>query len=1372
MKRILSLVLALVLVLGSVPMTFAADQSAGEMLKAAGFVAGDQAGNLNEDQKLTREQMMVLIAEMNGVKEEAATFGIPADFSDVSENDWFAPYVWYAFYQGWTTGMGDGTFGAGKAVDSKMAATFMLKALGYEVADYNASVEQAAGVGIEVAETAEMTRGEGFTAMWSTVNLPKEGSDVALGVELGRLEVETPEVVALDVEIDEAYAVGTKVIDVVLTADVDAADAEAADFSVVKKGTSEEVDVERVVAVAADRVYVYTEELKAGSAYTVVLGESTYNFSGLYKETDKPEIESVVGEDTGLIEVEFDTNVDWDSATDIANYSIDKEGTVVDAKVKDDYKTVELYVEGITKRQALKLTTENVMNADGVKMDKDVNSFYPVEDDDAPSIEDVNPERLDNNFEVAIYFDDDHGVDKATAEDVSNYSIEGVEILSAEVDDVYWDDDSDEEKDTDNDYWNKVTLKTSEMDAGDKYELKILYMVDGSLSKNATTKTLEKTFRAGSEDDDEPKLDDAEALSENIVKITFKDDNDLDPATALDVSNYEFEDDDLSIYNVWFKDDDEEEQILYMETSTMDTDENYTLIVNNIADIVGNTMDEDDEKTFDLDDVNYNGASAVKKVEVVDLETLIVEFSDPVKGVDAEDPTNYEIDGVGKAIDAEWDEDSDGDEYDYRVVITVEELDNNDEYTLIVDGIENFADRTMDDYEFDFIATSDENDDERPEVENVSEEQDGIVLVEFSEEMEMGDGVPDAVMAAAYPTWTELTSTGNAIDPTYRPALSPTYAVVKVTDDSEDLVAGDTYYMVATTTTDDDETVVFNGYRVYATAGGALVNLQGKDVEFEIVSFSSNLTDTALNTVDYDDDEEVSLEPDFTADTVGTTTATNSKAYLDKDSVEVDSADQESPDEVHVYFDEKIQILSEADIEAINDAAFTNKNSDGDVLMPLYKDSNEDGKLSTTEGGSADYDVTLDDDSDETLLILDLDDADYFNEDDEILIVDLNEYVTDLIGRPVSMETISFDTNNEEDDEPKVDEVRAINEREIEIEWNVNLSDAGDYYIVNKDDDDWNDGKLDSFEDVDYDDNIVTIILKEGSSWDLLDGDDTYEITVDSNVESIFGENSDCKGDDFTFAGSSTPYVGNPFTGVSYINGTKLEVIDDDDFVTGDAFVSITQASSSKVDDAIAGGVKEYDPTTDTYLVAFPTNDDDFYLVVEDYTPFLDGVKYDVTVTPGADRRLEGGTADIVVGTVTGTVEVLSEFETTSGTSIAYDLKIDNLESDADFTYTLYVFDIDGDDDGVYGEDNDNDDAVDIDEYVNSSTLIETITLVPETGKTGTTLTNILLDEEMLKYEFTGTAISGDVATHAILVVKEGDNVRYVTSEIELDTVH
>jgi hypothetical protein len=118
-----------------------------------------------------------------------------------------------------------------------MAATFMLKALDYEVADYNASVVQAAGVGIEIAAATEMTRAQGFQAMWSTVNLPKSGSTVALGVERGKNDA--PNVG--DLEVAEIKAASAKSFTVKFNKAV--ADTDKVTFSVKRLTTESTVTV-------------------------------------------------------------------------------------------------------------------------------------------------------------------------------------------------------------------------------------------------------------------------------------------------------------------------------------------------------------------------------------------------------------------------------------------------------------------------------------------------------------------------------------------------------------------------------------------------------------------------------------------------------------------------------------------------------------------------------------------------------------------------------------------------------------------------------------------------------------------------------------------------------------------------------------------------------------------------------------------------------------------------------------------------------------------------------------------------------------------------------------------------------------------------
>ncbi len=784
---------------------------------------------------------MVLIAEMNGVKEEAATFSIPFDFTDVNENDWFAPYVWYAAYQGWTAGMGDGSFGAGVAVDSKMAATFMLKALDYEVTDYNASVAQAADMGIEIDEASELTRGQGFKAMWSTVNLPKKDSDVALGVELGRLEPTEEPAGDLTAGLDTVEAIGNMTVEVYFADDVDAAAAEAADYVITEKGTSTELEIKDVTVVGSDWVNLETAAMEGGKAYTLTLGESAINFTGVSKDSDKPEVDSITGEDTDLVKVEFDMAVDRATAEDIANYSVDKIGTVTDARLDDDNKTVFVTVEGFTKSLAAKMTVENVMSVDGVVMSKEIKTFYPEFDTKAPKIEEVDASD-DNNVEVIIYFDDEHGVDKATAEDISNYSIDGLEILKAEADDKVYDSTAtNDEKDSD--YYGKVTLTTSEQSNNKKYTLKVLNMVDGSTSANAITSELSETFYGGDEDDKEPKLNngDVRALSLTMLEVNFDEDNYLDPATALDTSNYEAKDDEFDVLDAQFKDNDDEETTIWLTVSALDEEESYKLVVNNVADTFGNAMEDEEKVSFDTDRDNLivDAPTYVESVEVQDLETLKITFAQPVTEATMEDPTNYSVDGeIGRAIETDVDSST-------VVIVTFEEMDDNESYTLTVNGVETFSGYATDNSEYSFIATSTEQDTTRPNVEDVDNEDQGKIRVEFDEKMDYDTGA---------------------------------YIIVTDKDD-----ATSTAKLMATYLADSDKVIVFDGHSLEGTA----------DKTYEITSFHM-IADLAGLVPDYDaGDEEFDVDEDY-----------DSKDY----DIEYDGAYQENVNKIYVEYDEDVLV--------------------------------------------------------------------------------------------------------------------------------------------------------------------------------------------------------------------------------------------------------------------------------------------------------------------------------------------------------------------------------------------------------------------------------------------------------------------------------
>ncbi|MGX8796579.1 S-layer homology domain-containing protein [Fusibacter sp. JL298sf-3] len=220
MKKVLSLVLSLVLVLGMMPVFAVEDMgSAGENLKHYEFITGGTGGDLMEDKEFTREQLAKILAELNGKAEEAAAFEGTVNFKDADEiGAWALPYVAYAVEQDWLVGNDKNEFMPKGIVSGKELLTAMLRVLGYET-EWATVVEEAAEVGFTASE-GELTRGQAFETLWTVVSeIPAKGSDVALGVELGKLEPETP--VVTDLEVKNVVSNNLKVLAVEFNQAVD-----------------------------------------------------------------------------------------------------------------------------------------------------------------------------------------------------------------------------------------------------------------------------------------------------------------------------------------------------------------------------------------------------------------------------------------------------------------------------------------------------------------------------------------------------------------------------------------------------------------------------------------------------------------------------------------------------------------------------------------------------------------------------------------------------------------------------------------------------------------------------------------------------------------------------------------------------------------------------------------------------------------------------------------------------------------------------------------------------------------------------------------------------------------------------------------------
>lgn len=136
MRKVLSFVLVLSLVLGSFGMAFAAPLSdiAGEkseeavkVLTELGVVSGYPDGTYKPGNIVTRAEMAVIVVRALGLADYATG---TSSFSDMGGH-WSNPYVAYAASLGIIAGYPDGTFRPDKTVSYDEAATMLVAALGY-----------------------------------------------------------------------------------------------------------------------------------------------------------------------------------------------------------------------------------------------------------------------------------------------------------------------------------------------------------------------------------------------------------------------------------------------------------------------------------------------------------------------------------------------------------------------------------------------------------------------------------------------------------------------------------------------------------------------------------------------------------------------------------------------------------------------------------------------------------------------------------------------------------------------------------------------------------------------------------------------------------------------------------------------------------------------------------------------------------------------------------------------------------------------------------------------------------------------------------------------------------------------------------------
>jgi len=733
LRKFTAVLLAVALVLTSMTAAFAATES------TTTVVNGDKAAILKElngiytgkddkdpvvglEDALEVQQALIFLAKEFGYFAEADKLS-PEDADKILEKyadaedvaSWAKKVVAYSVQEGVISGKvtNDGKYliAPKETVTAERFATFILKAMGYDVPSWKESVAQLAevdGSKTDAALTGDLNRDAAVgvmygiltakTATGKTVAENLLAADSSLQAVLSKYSL-LP--VNGTLEVDKVEAIANNKVAVTLK---EAANATAADFSIVKKGTTNAVAVKDVIK-ESDKVYVIeTEALTGGVSYTLTVNGKSVNFTGIAVDTTAPTVKNVKGVDYNKFEVEFSDRMDFASATDVANYKFNKDIKVTSASLNSGRTKVTLITDAAKKNVVYTLVIENVKNSDGKAVVKTTRTVTATEDRTAPK---VSSHKVQNNRMIVVTFNE--GMDKTALETVSNYSINDLEIESVKAYDRVGNDGNVDE----------VVIYTSTQQTNKAYTLTMSNLTDCSVLKNPLGTTT-RTFRGAAPDTSTPTVNlnkPVKSYNNNTVKIYFSDNNAMDVASIEDVSNYTIKDNsgaELSIISAKAMateypnayNPNNKGVILTTAQQVVDPAKiNYTVEVKGVQDEFGNALKPVSGSTYakynfmssDIDD----DAPYVTKVEFVSSTQVKFTFNEDIKKETAIDPTNYVFDNdLGAAIKAELD--------DSRTVVTLttQEQVGNKKYTVTINNVEDDYGNIVVDGKASFISTA------------------------------------------------------------------------------------------------------------------------------------------------------------------------------------------------------------------------------------------------------------------------------------------------------------------------------------------------------------------------------------------------------------------------------------------------------------------------------------------------------------------------------------------------------------------------------------------------------------------------------------------------------------------------------------------
>ena len=304
MKKTLSLLLVLAMVLSSFGFAFAAEDKVvpAEFLNKKGILKGNAEGDLMLDKNLKRQDMIIMLSRLLGVEDEAKAFEGKTSFTDVADS-FYVPYIAWAEAKELTNGKAEGKFGFDEPVTVQQVAQFMLRALGYGEVKWDEVPAKAVELGL-VEKGADLTvdakRSVLAEITYKALGTKMKDSDKTLAEHLS---VELP--VPAKLEVKEVRADNLKEIKVVFNKQVNRDNVEDRDIYTTNAGSVKDAQL------VDDNTVILTleGEMKNKKEYKLTIrgfkDATEVNKEYKFKAYDNtvPEVEEVVGLGTKAVKV-------------------------------------------------------------------------------------------------------------------------------------------------------------------------------------------------------------------------------------------------------------------------------------------------------------------------------------------------------------------------------------------------------------------------------------------------------------------------------------------------------------------------------------------------------------------------------------------------------------------------------------------------------------------------------------------------------------------------------------------------------------------------------------------------------------------------------------------------------------------------------------------------------------------------------------------------------------------------------------------------------------------------------------------------------------------------------------------------------------